>query len=126
MSRHTLLARALGLGAGLGLAGCVDNLAICIDSGAAIIVQVNDAVTGTSLTDGARGVISDGGYTDSLRPRADGGRLVLGAGSSRPGRYAVTVVHPGYQPWHASDIVVGSTACGVSGRVLDVALTPKP
>lgn len=125
MSRR-LLARALGLGAGLGLAGCVDNLAICIDSGAAIVVQVNDAVTGTSLTDGARGVISDGTYSDSLRPEADGSRQVLAAGAGRPGRYDVTVVHPGYQPWHASDIVVGSTACGLSGQVLEVGLTPEP
>ena len=126
MSRRTFLARALGLGAGLGLAGCVDNLAICIDSGAAITVEVNDAVTGTSLTAGARGVISDGAYTDSLRPEADGPRLVLAAGSGRPGRYDVTVVYPGYQPWQARDIVVGSTACGLSGRVLEVGLTREP
>ena len=70
------LARALSLGAGVGLSGCVDNLAICVDSGVgvagagfAIVVEVADAETGASLAGGARGVITEGSYVDSLRLR---------------------------------------------------------
>jgi hypothetical protein len=123
------LARVLSLGAGVGLTGCVDNLAICVDSGVgvAIIVEVNDAATGASLADGARGAISEGSYVDSLRVRASGTLLTLQAGSARPGRYDVTVMHPGYQTWHASQVEVGVDACGgVSSRVLHADLRPQP
>ena len=131
MSHHpgSWLARALSLGAGVGLSSCVDNLAICVDSGVgvAIIVEVNDAETGASLAGGARGVISEGSYVDSLRVRGSGTLLTLQAGSDRPGRYDVTVMHPGYQTWHASQVEVGLDGCGgVSSRVLHADLQPQP
>jgi len=128
------LARALSLGAGVGLSGCVDNLAICVDSGVgvagagfAIVVEVSDGETGASLAGGARGVITEGSYVDSLRVRISGTSVALEAGNDRPGRYDVTVIHPGYQTWHASQVEVGLNGCGgVSSRVLHADLRPQP
>jgi len=123
------LARALSVGAGVGLAGCIDNLAICVDSGVgvAIVVDVTDAETGASLVEGARGVITEGSYADSLRMRRSGSQLTLQGGSGRPGRYDVTVIHPGYQTWHASQVEVDLDGCGgVSGRVLHADLQRQP
>lgn len=122
---------ALSLGASVGLAACVDNLAICVDSGseAAIVVQVSDAITGAPLGAGARGVISDGSYVDSLRPQnpdASGRAPALVAGAGRPGTYDVTVFHTGYQSWQATDVVVGTNGCGLAGRILHANLEPRP
>jgi hypothetical protein len=39
----------------------------------------------------------------------------------------VTVMHPGYQTWHASQVEVGLDGCGgVSSRVLHADLQPQP
>lgn len=125
------LARALSLGAGVGLGACVDNLAVCVDSGseAAIVVQISDAIIGTPLGAGARGIISDRGYVDSLRPQspdASGRAPALVAGLGRPGTYDVTIVHPGYQTWQATNVVVGTNACGLAGTMLHAKLEPQP
>jgi hypothetical protein len=122
-------ARAL-LG-GFVLAGCVDNLAICVDSTgeAAIVVQIRDAVTGAPLAAGARGVIRDGSYVDSLRPQsgdASGRPLALAAGAGRPGTYDVTVIYPGYQVWQQAGVVVGNSSCGLAGRLVQANLEPLP
>ena len=132
MSHHSpasWLAGALSVGAGVGLGGCIDNLAICVDSdfGAAIVVEVTDAETGASLADGARGVITEGSYADSLRARRSGTTPMLEAGDGRPGHYDVTVVHAGYQTWHMSQVVADADGCGgVSSRVLHADLRPQP
>jgi hypothetical protein len=125
------LARALSLGASVGLGACVDNLAICVDSGseAAIVVQISDAITGAPLGAGARGVITDGGYVDSLRPQspdASGRAPALVAGVGRPGTYDVTVFHSGYRSWQATNVVVGTNSCGLAGRILHANLEPQP
>jgi hypothetical protein len=122
------LARALRLCASVGLASCVDNLAICVapDAEATIVVQVSDAVTGVPLAAGASGAVSDGTSVDSLRPeRPDvvGRVLALEASAPHAGTYSVTVVHPGYQTWHASGVVVSTSGCGV---VLQARLEPQP
>jgi hypothetical protein len=116
----------------VALAGCVDNLAICVNSSSgesAIIVQIRDAVTGTPLAAGARGAIRDGEYVDSLRPPspdASGRALALSAGEGRPGTYTVTVVHPGYQTWQQSSVVVVIGNCGLASQVLHADLEPLP
>lgn len=130
MMRAAKLVAGLGLGAGLGLAACVDTLAICVDTGSdpAIVVEIRDAITQAPLAAGARGTIRDGTYVDSLRPRqtdASGRLLVLAAGTGRAGSYDVTVVHPGYQTWQQA-VVVGTTSCGLASRVLQVNLEPQP
>jgi hypothetical protein len=124
------LRRAMRLAPAVALAGCVDNLAICVDSGfeAAIVVQVQDAVTGAPLAAGARGAIRDGRYVDSLRPPrpdAPGGLLTLTGGAGRAGTYDVTVVYPGYQVWQQRGVVVSTNGCGVAGRLLHADLQPQ-
>lgn len=121
----------LGLGPALALAGCVDNLAICVDTGseAAIVVQIRDAVTGAPLAAGARGAIRDGAYVDSLRPPtsdASGRLLALDGGAGRPGTYEVTVIYPGYRIWQQDGVVVGTGSCGVASRLLHADLEPLP
>jgi len=121
----------LTLAPAVALAGCVDNLAICVgaSSEVAIVVQIRDAVTGAPLAAGARGAIRDGGYVDSLRPPttdASSGLLTLTAGPGRAGTYDVTVVHPGYQPWHQTGVVVNDNSCGVASRLLHADLEPQP
>lgn len=136
---HNLWWAGLALGPAVTLAGCVDNLAICTDSGsgtvvvvasqAAIVVQVRDAMTGTPLAAGARGTIRDGDYVDSLRaqPADTSGRpLTLSAGRGRPGTYTVTVVHAGYQTWQQNSVVVALGSCGLGSQVLHADLEPVP
>jgi hypothetical protein len=125
------LRRAMRLAPAVALAGCVDNLAICVDSGfeAAIVVQVRDAVTGAPLAAGARGAIRDGGYVDSLRPPtpdASGRLLTLTGGAGRAGTYEVTLVYPGYQMWQQTGVVVSTNSCGVAGQLLHADLQPQP
>jgi hypothetical protein len=125
------LRRAMRLALAVALAGCVDNLAICVDSGfeAAVVVQVQDAVTGAPLAAGSRGAIRDGGYVDSLRPPtpdASGRLLTLMGGAGRAGTYDVTVVYPGYQVWEQRGVVVNTNGCGVAGRLLHADLQPQP
>jgi hypothetical protein len=127
-TRRRQLARALRLCASVGLAGCVDNLAICVapDAEATIVVQVNDAVTGASLAAGASGAVSNGSYVDSLRPERPDvvGRVsAIEASAPRAGTYSVTVEHPGYQTWYASGVVVSTSGCGVE---LQARLQPQP
>ena len=121
----------LSLSSVLALGGCVDNLAICVDSSgtAAIVVQVRDAVTGAPLAAGARGSIRDGQYIDSLRPPsadASGRLLTLSAGQGRPGTYTVTVIHPGYQTWQQTSVLVVVGNCGLASQVLHANLEPLP
>jgi hypothetical protein len=130
-TRRALLAPSVTLVPVVALAGCVDNLAICVDSGfaAAIVVQVRDAVTGAPLAEGARGAIRDGGYVDSLRPPnsdASGRLLTLAGGAGRAGTYDVTVVYAGYQEWRQRGVVVSTDGCGVAGRLLHADLQPLP
>ncbi len=130
-TRRASLARNLTLVPVVALAGCVDNLAICVDAGfeAAIVVQVQDAVTGAPLAAGARGAIRDGGYVDSLRPPtpdASGRLLRLTGGAGRAGTYDVTVAYPGYQMWQQRGVVVNTIGCGVAGRLLHADLQPQP
>jgi hypothetical protein len=116
----------------LALGACADNLAICVDSSgttAAVVVQVRDAVTGAPLAAGSRGSIRDGDYIDSLRPPsadASGRLLTLIAGQGRPGTYTVTVIHPGYQTWQQTSVLVVVGNCGLASQVLHANLEPLP
>jgi hypothetical protein len=123
------LGRVMTLAPAIALAGCVDNLAICVDSGfgAGIVVEIRDAVTRAPLAAGARGAIRDGGYVDSLRPPtsdASGRLLTLTGGGGRAGTYDVTVVYPGYQIWQQRGVIVNTNSCGVASRLLHADLEP--
>lgn len=96
----------------------------------AIEVEVTDALTGRPIAAGAKGIVRDGAYADSLRvvgwrgiPPNDTA-TTLGAGDGRRGAYAVRVERPGYQPWEQQGVTPQVGACGVETARLRAALTP--
>ena len=76
----------------------------------AVIVAVDDSLSGASVVDNAYGVAQSGSYVDSLR--VSGPPPVL-LGGNRVGTYQVTVERPGYRPWTRNGVVVSQvSACG--------------
>jgi hypothetical protein len=95
----------------------------------AVVVEIRDARTGAPLASGASGVVAEGTYADSLRPYEGAGGTTPSlfsrrAADERPGTYAVTVAHPGYQTWTATGVRAGSDACHVRTQRLRAALQP--
>ena len=87
----------------------------------AVMVVVNDSVTGVSLADSTHGIAQAGTYIDSLRlinppldppPRLEGG--------SRTGTYQVVLDRVGYREWTRNGIVVSQQ--GPCGNVIPVHL----
>lgn len=97
-----------------------------------IEVEVLDAATGASVARGATGVVTDGAYTDSLRPVAFRGLppadtvTTLGAALGRAGVYTVRVQRPGYAPFERTGVRVVLNECGVVTTRLVARLTPAP
>ena len=122
----------LSVGLAFGLLGCSDPFEdfLCTMSiEPAIVVLVHDSVTGEPAALGARGVVRDGSYEDSLRistwassdsTTADG----MSAANERPGSYDIHLVKSGYQEWRATDVVVGSGICHVATVTLQALLAP--
>jgi len=76
----------------------------------AVIVAVNDSVSGTSVADSARGVAQVGAELDSLRRSAPPPRLL---GGTKLGTYQVIIDRPGYREWSRSGVVVSQRgSCG--------------
>jgi hypothetical protein len=80
-------------------------------------VRVLDASTGLPAACGAIVWITDGAYVDTLEyrggcsyPESVQTGYVLGA-QERVGRYEVFVEKPGYQSWHATNVVVVRQWC---------------
>jgi hypothetical protein len=114
---------------GLALSGyATDPKDICTTSiEPAIIVQIQDSVTGQSLAEGAFGVVSDGLFTDSLRPHggtANGVLVSLAAADERPGTYTVIVSHGGYANWERTGIQVRMGGCHVETKQVLARLQP--
>lgn len=97
-----------------------------------IEVEVLDAVTGASVARGAAGVVTDGAFTDSLRPVAFRGVppadtvTTLGAALGRAGVYTVRVQRPGYAAFERAGVRVVLNGCGVVTTRLVARLTPVP
>jgi hypothetical protein len=90
----------------------------------AVEVEVRDERTGALLTPRATVVVSDGVYSDTLKPRIlipdENNReliamTVAGAGE-RAGTYRVRVLVPGYHVWIRSGITVSDGECHVQTR----------
>jgi hypothetical protein len=82
----------------------------------AIAVEVRDAGTGAYVAGSASGYIRDGEFVDELVPYVFTGTGVvrsLQAGLGRPGTYDVFLEAPGYAPFEARDVLVGTDICGV-------------
>ena len=84
----------------------------------AIVVEVKDSRTGNPIAQGARGVVREGSYVDSLKPFAgissDPATLTsLQGAAGRPGTYTVTVEKPGYLIWSQTAVKAADDQCGV-------------
>ena len=93
----------------------------------AIVVRITDARTGAPRAAGARGIVRDGEYTDSLIPSSmDGAGVMLTrqAAEERPGLYDITIEHDGYETWVRRFVWVGSGECNVNTRRIDAELMP--
>ncbi len=89
----------------------------------AVIVAVNDSVSGVSVTDSARGVAQVGAEVDSLRLSTSPPRLL---GGTKLGTYQVIIDRPGYREWSRSGVVVSQQgACGNPIPVQLVALLQR-
>ena len=89
----------------------------------AIVVDVQDSITGANLVVGTRGVVQDGAFVDSLHLYSPSG---LQAASERAGTYALTVAHVGYADWSRSSIRVRRDACHVQTVTVQARLKPSP
>lgn len=85
-----------------------------------LTVVVLDSVTGASATDSAVVTAQDGMYIDTLALSFDSLAFV-GAGE-RSGRYAITVVKPGYRDWVRTGVRVGEDGCHVRGVSVEARL----
>ena len=113
----------------LGLVGCDAFGPQVCDLGIdpAVEVEVVDAESGVPVAAGAKGVIRDGAYVDSLRPnrsRGDGTVLTLSAGDARSGTYRVEIMREGYAPWHRDGVRARRGDCGLETTHIRAAMVP--
>jgi hypothetical protein len=93
----------------------------------AVEVKVTDALTHGLLSGAARGLVTNGQHTDSLRAcDLDGQGQVLTrcGGNGFSGTFYVSLSAGGYVPWDTTGVVVPSTSCGNLTTYLEVALWP--
>ena len=115
----------------LALSSCAstDEPVVCTEEFRyGILVTAVDAGTDQSLMIGAAGELVDGSHRESLQfvpSPATENSVMVGAGE-RPGRYLVTVSHPGYQEWRQDDVLVTADACHVNPVILEARLDPAP
>jgi len=115
------------------LVGCSPANIVCPQIAApAILLEVREDGTGAPAANGARGVVEDGGYVDSLRvvgwsgPPAPETELYMAAAFDRPGTYSVRLEKAGYQTWIRTNIVVGTDDCGTQQVQFATKLVPIP
>ncbi|MDE3003080.1 MAG: carboxypeptidase-like regulatory domain-containing protein [Gemmatimonadota bacterium] len=87
-------------------------------------VTVLDQSTGAAIAADATMTLHQGTYEEVVTDSWDGTTL-SGAGE-RPGIYAVTVEHPGYQTWTLAGVVVTADECHVIPVSLTAELVPNP
>jgi hypothetical protein len=126
-SRALLALGVLPLAAGCNLFGPRD---CTMDMHPAIEVEVRSAEAGAWLANDATGVVTEGAYSDSLRPSrgtsVNGGMLwmALRGADERPGTYRVEVSVPGYVPWVRENVRVRDGECHVGSVGLEARLQP--
>jgi len=69
----------------------------------AVVIAVNDSISGASVADSARGVVQSGSDVDSLHLTYPPPRL---AGGTQLGTYQVIVDRTGYREWTRNNVVV--------------------
>ena len=95
----------------------------------ALVVYITDSATARPLAGAALGVVRDGTFLDSLRPRlfAESGVMLARAGANeRPGTYRVSLTLPGYRAWTSASVMVTRGVCHVNTQTLQARLQPVP
>ena len=98
----------------------------------AILLEVRESGTGNPAANGAKGVVEDGAYIDSLKvvgwsgPPAPETELLMAAAFDRPGTYSIRLEKPGYQTWVRAGVVVGTDDCGTQQAQIVTQLVPIP
>jgi hypothetical protein len=118
--------RLIGLPMVLGLLGCTHEVTspppfgFCSANFAfAVVIAVNDSITGASVADSARGVVQAGSYVDSLHLAYPPPVLV---GGMQLGTYQVIVDRAGYHEWTRNGVLVSQRA-GPCNTIQSVHLT---
>lgn len=111
----------------LALGACSDLATNVVCDGAlrpSLVVNVVDAVSGTSVASEARGWYTLGTVTDSLRhiQSAATGEVLLAA-FGPPGVYDLRVERPGAPNWVRTGVLVQEGQCGPYSEGLTAALT---
>ena len=117
----TLLVSAVGLSLGCTRAAInpTGPTGRCLaPASIAVVIDVQDSLSGASIADSARGVAQAGAYLDSLWLTAPPPRLI---GGNRLGTYEVIVERAGYRQWTRGGVVVSRQ--GECGNVIPVQLT---
>jgi len=94
----------------------------------AIIVEVRNAETDAPEAESVEGVITDGGYIDSLRIvgyTEEDEPVELAAGYQRPGIYDVRIEKRGFETWTRQGVNVEAGTCGPETQQLDAHLVPN-
>jgi hypothetical protein len=94
-----------------------------------VTVRALEAGTGENITDGARGTVSEGTYSDSLRPAAlDAAQrvLLLSGADERPGTYDLFVERDGYQAVSLGGLEATEGECHVNTVAVNVTMVPIP
>lgn len=104
------------------LAGCSDlsTQVVCPDRATpAVVVNVVDPVSNTTVSREATGTWTNGTMRDSMVhvPSQTSGEIVLAA-YGPPGVYEVRVSRPGHPDWVRGNIQVGQGLCGPAGPEL--------
>ncbi len=113
------------LAVGAVVAGCDSFTGVCTtDFRFGIVVEVRDAVSGAPAADGARLIVRDGDYVETVDAPPTPSSTFLQAAGERVGRYDVTVQKPGYAEWTRTDVQVLRDGCHVTQIRLDAQLQP--
>ena len=91
-------------------------------------VQVQDSISGQLITSGARLIVRDGAFVDTVQApvnRPDVDSLPIPAVGERPGVYTLTVQKPGYREWRKSGVRVTADRCHVQPVGVTARLQPR-
>jgi hypothetical protein len=95
----------------------------------AIRIDVVDSITGVTIGSGATVRVRDGSFTYSLVVPTDptsGAPGPISLGFERAGVYQISVSHPEYRDWSASDVRVTRDRCHVRTAILVARLVHAP
>jgi hypothetical protein len=91
-------------------------------------VQLQDSITGQFIASGARLILRDGEYVDTVQApanRPDVDSLAIPAAGERPGVYTLTVQKPGYREWTRFRVRVTADRCHVQPVRVTARLQPR-